>query len=66
MKVKDSYQMPFGKYKGKPIGEVPATYLDWLAGERPLVKNYPMVALYIKQNREQINKELEETNSDDD
>jgi Putative quorum-sensing-regulated virulence factor len=26
----DSYEMTFGKYRGTPIGEVPAGYLLWL------------------------------------
>lgn len=26
----DRYQMKFGKYKGKPLMEIPAAYLTWL------------------------------------
>jgi hypothetical protein len=26
----DAYEMTFGKYRGTPIGEVPAGYLLWL------------------------------------
>lgn len=29
----DLTPMPFGKYKGEPLGKVPAEYLDWLIGE---------------------------------
>ena len=29
----DEYIMPFGKYKGKPMGQVPADYLDYLIGQ---------------------------------
>lgn len=29
----DKYIMPFGKYIGKPLNEIPLKYLDWLQGE---------------------------------
>jgi len=29
----------FGKYNGKPIGEIPDTYLDWLLGEPWFITN---------------------------
>ena len=28
--------MPFGAHKGKPLQDVPASYLLWLWGQRPL------------------------------
>jgi uncharacterized protein (DUF3820 family) len=31
--------MPFGRYKGKPLAEVPASYLLWLARECKLSSN---------------------------
>jgi uncharacterized protein (DUF3820 family) len=31
--------MPFGKYKNKPISEIPDTYLDYLMGEEWFIKN---------------------------
>lgn len=31
--MKDTDLMPFGKYKGKMIGQVPAHYLIWLYDE---------------------------------
>jgi curved DNA-binding protein CbpA len=27
-----SSRMPFGRYRGTPLGELPADYLEWLAG----------------------------------
>jgi hypothetical protein len=30
MSAEDAYEMTFGKYRGTPIGEVPASYLLWL------------------------------------
>lgn len=31
--MKDQSIMPFGKYKGKKMGEVPASYLLWIYDE---------------------------------
>jgi uncharacterized protein (DUF3820 family) len=55
MKVDDNYIVPFGVFKGKPIGEVPAYYLLWL-----LEKGNPMgkLRLYIEQNKALLEKEL--------
>lgn len=38
----DTDPMPFGKYKGKPMQDVPASYLHWLycAGAKDPVKAY--------------------------
>lgn len=39
----DSDPMPFGKYKNKPMKDVPATYLAWLWNngcDNELVSNY--------------------------
>jgi hypothetical protein len=49
--------MPFGKYKGKPMKEVPADYLDWLHGQ-DFIHKYPAVLEYIKKNRTVIDSEL--------
>ncbi len=32
----DLSPMPFGQYSGKPLQDVPAKYLHWLWGKRPL------------------------------
>ena len=58
-KVPDQYEMPFGKYKGQEIGSVPASYLDWLAGQDWIGK-WHQVDQYIKENRPVIDAELEE------
>lgn len=49
--------MPFGKYKGTPMQDVPATYLLWLKNEGC---NNPYVANYIHNNWEAIESELPE------
>lgn len=39
----DTDLMPFGKYKGTPMQDVPASYLEWLKNEgcsNSLVANY--------------------------
>ena len=50
----DKSIMPFGKYKGAMMEDVPASYLDWLDGEGV---NGP-VKDYIDKNRREINQEL--------
>jgi hypothetical protein len=55
----DDDPMPFGKYKGEPIGEVPAEYLDWLHGQEWLA-SWPRVKKYIESNRKLLDMELEE------
>jgi len=62
MELTDESLMPFGKYKGEKIANVPATYLDWLYGEM-VERGYNSssardVKIYIDKNREVINKEL--------
>src|SRR6266576_2292436 len=34
--LEDDDRMPFGKYHGTPMKNVPASYLYWLWGQRPL------------------------------
>jgi hypothetical protein len=50
--------MPFGKYKGTPMKDVPASYLDWLHGQDWLV-SWPQVLDYIEENRDVIDLDLE-------
>ena len=59
MTIPEDYRMPFGKHQGKTIGSVPAGYLDWLAGQ-PRIKKWAKVHQYIQENREHIDRELEE------
>jgi len=47
----DESVMPFGKYKGDPIGTVPASYLLWLYEEN---KCYGEVKQYIRENMDVI------------
>lgn len=54
----DDDPMPFGKHKGTPMGEVPASYLDFLHGQ-PWIRDWPAVLAYIESNRELIDMELE-------
>jgi hypothetical protein len=56
----DTDPMPFGKYKGQPMQDVPASYLHWLwtAGKR-LDKICP-VADYIRRNLSALKTEYED------
>lgn len=55
----DKSPMPFGKYRGSYMGNLPAHYLDWLHGQSWL-EDWPDVLAYIERNRDVIDKELEE------
>ena len=35
----DEFVMPFGKYKGEPLSEIPTEYLDWLLGSDNLYES---------------------------
>jgi hypothetical protein len=47
--------MPFGKYKGTPMQDVPASYLVWLRNEGC---RDPLVANYIHNSWEAIQQEI--------
>jgi hypothetical protein len=55
--LSDSSPMPFGKWKGRKMKEVPATYLDWLRGQVWLV-DWPDVKEYVDKNKKVIDQEL--------
>lgn len=54
----DTDLMPFGKYKNKPMQDVPASYLHWLwqEGLKHEVATNP-IASYIEQNIHALKKE---------
>lgn len=56
--MKDTDLMPFGKYKGKAMIDVPASYLLWLDREGCKHKK---VAAYIADNMEILLKEDQES-----
>ena len=33
--------IPFGKYKGEALEDIPCTYLDWLVGEEWFEEKFP-------------------------
>jgi uncharacterized protein (DUF3820 family) len=52
----DATPFPFGKYKGKPIANVPAKYLLWC---RDNIKNLaPGITNYINANMQILQKEI--------
>lgn len=53
----DNSPMPFGKYRGRKMKEVPASYLDWLHGQ-PWIEDWGEVLAYIQANRKVIDQEL--------
>lgn len=53
----DQSPMPFGKHKGFPMSDVPASYLHWLwTNGKELDFNCP-VAIYIRENLDTLKKE---------
>jgi len=57
MKYTDTTLMPFGKYKGKELQDIPASYLLWLYNEG---LNHLQLKEYIEDNMEVLEKEIEE------
>lgn len=62
--LEDSSPMPFGKYKGKSMEDVPASYLLWLFDEmndkQTLSPDSQLVKAYIEDNIDVLNKEANE------
>lgn len=54
----DETPMPFGKFKGTPLGRVPAHYLDWLIGQD--LSRWPALEQYIIKNLNSIHDEIED------
>jgi len=53
MKLDDLSKMPFGKHAGKPMQDVPASYLHWLWTKEDFDKKSP-VGVYISENIEAL------------
>ncbi len=51
----DESKMPWGKYKGEPMGIIPADYLIWLYDNN---KCSGEVKAYIKDNLDVLNEEI--------
>ncbi len=56
MTYTDSTQMPFGKYKGEKLANVPASYLLWLHDNGC---NNSDLKKYIEENIDDLNDEAE-------
>lgn len=61
VQMTDKDPMPFGKYRGVPMEDVPAKYLDWLI-DQPWIGKWNDVVAYIEDNRMELNFELEHAN----
>ena len=54
----DTHKMPFGKYKGTPMQDVPVSYLHWLWHQiNAPTKNNVEVLEYIKENMDALKME---------
>lgn len=54
----DADFMPFGKYKGQFMKDIPSSYLDWLIGQEFCEHDYPEVAAYIMANKKDIERDI--------
>ncbi len=59
MDVTDESMMPFGKYKGEKLANVPAEYLLWLYENN---KVYGGIKKYIEENLDVIRMEINQKN----
>lgn len=57
--MNDESLMPFGKYKGTSLGEVPASYLLWLYEGADHTVTGPLKD-YIKENLDVIKSQIED------
>lgn len=57
MNLEDLSPMPFGKFKGKPMQDVPARYLHWLWTNGKSEDKQCPVADYIRRNLSALTKE---------
>lgn len=56
-KLNDTSPMPYGKYKGRPMEDVPADYLVWLVDN---LRASPEVEKYVKENLDVLQKEIQD------
>ena len=45
MRLNDDHEMPFGKYKGTRLGDVPDDYLNWFL-KQPWCDQWPDLVTY--------------------
>lgn len=58
--LEDNSPMPFGKYKGQPISDVPASYLHYLWCNGMRADKVSNVADYIRRNIDVLRTENED------
>lgn len=60
----DKTPMPFGKYKGEAMENVPAGYLLWLYEQMKRDDEKINLFIYIAENRKQLEQEADEEKRD--
>lgn len=63
MTLTDTSLMPFGKYKGESMCNVPAWYLLWLREKNKHVRTYGQMKAvmdYIEENKEVLEQEVKQ------
>ena len=59
----DKALMPFGKYRGKNLADIPPSYLLWLY-EQPWIKEHHQLYAYLKKNEDLLIEERCEQDRD--
>jgi len=55
--LSDTDKMPYGKYKGEDMADVPAAYLIWLYDNNKCTKE---VEAYVSENLDVLQKEIDD------
>jgi Putative quorum-sensing-regulated virulence factor len=58
--LQDTDPMPFGKHKGKPMQDVPASYLHWLWSNGAKEDHDNSVPDYIRRNLDALKQEYKD------
>ena len=61
-RVTDDTRFPFGKYKGTPMADVPASYLLWLEKKPWMEQKFGNFIEYIRLHMEQLQQETARAN----
>ena len=56
--LNDESPMPYGKFAGRPMKDVPSDYLDWCLGQDWFARKYPEVADYVARNLKVIQDDI--------
>lgn len=62
--IDDSYTMPFGKHVGKPLKDVPASYLLWFFEQSWSEHQWPELYVYVRDREDELLEECQAEKED--